>query len=317
MCINHRFGQLLFLILIIVVYYGCSDLKSNENLVIFPKAQEFSEYWYQGKAELNRYDLQQVRYGEIHKGDAFLIFVTEDFLKDEQVKYEHDKSNSDVQSILKLNFNRRFYTGIYPYTLMTSTFFPIQSYENHAIKISSTAQEWCGHTYIQLNNRRNKFSIQQNSYFQNEGDKQYEIEKALLEDEIWTLIRINPELLPVGEIEMIPGMQYVRLLHTEYKSEQAVAEKREVLDPDLSPNSLIQYAIMYSDLSRSLKITFEKEFPYRILAWEESFKPLAVKGNKSELMITKARRTNTLMLDYWNKNSVADSTYRYIFGVKN
>ena len=200
---------------------------------------------------------------------------------------------------------------------MTSTFFPIQSYENHAIKISSTAQEWCGHTYIQLNNRRNKFSIQQNSYFQNEGDKQYEIEKALLEDEIWTLIRINPELLPVGEIEMIPGMQYVRLLHTEYKSEQAVAEEREVLDPDLSPNSLIQYSIMYSDLSRSLKITFEKEFPYRILAWEESFKPLAVNGNKSELMITKARRTNTLMLDYWNKNSVADSTYRYDLGINN
>ena len=110
---------------------------------------------------------------------------------------------------------------------------------------------------------------------------------------------------------MIPGMQYVRLLHTEYKIEQAVAEKREVLDPDLSPNSLIQYAIMYHDLSRSLKITFEKEFPYRILAWEESFKPLAVNGNKSELMITKARRTNTVMLDYWNKNSVADSTYRF------
>ena len=315
MCINHRFRQLLFLILIIVVYYGYSDLKSNENLVIFPKTQKFGEYWYQGKAELNRYDLQQVRYGEIHQGDAILIFVTEDFLKDEQVKYEHDKCNSDFQSILKLNFNRRFYTGIYPYTLMTSTFFPIQSYENHAIKISSTAQEWCGHTYIQLNNRRNKFSIQLNSYFQNEGDKQYEIEKALLEDEIWTLIRVNPELLPVGEIEMIPGMQYVRLLHTEYKSEQAVAKKREVLDPDLSPNSLIQYTIMYSNLSRSLKITFEKEFPYRILAWEESFKPLAVNGNKSELMITKARRTNTLMLDYWNKNSVADSTYRYDLGI--
>jgi hypothetical protein len=317
MFVINKIGQLSFLLLLIIIYYGCSDLKSNENLLIFPKTQKFVEYWYLGKAELNRYDLQQVRYGEIHKGNAVLIFVKEDFLKDEQVKYEYSQPNSNVQSILKLNFNRKFYTGLYPYSMMTSTFFPIQSYENHATKISSTTQEWCGHTYMQLNNRNNKFSIQHNSYFQKEGDKQFEIEQALLEDEIWTLIRINPELLPIGEIEVIPGMQYVRLLHTEYKCEQAVAEKREVSDPDLSPNSLIQYSIKYREFSRTLKITFEKEFPYHILAWDESYKPLSVKSNKSEIMITKARRTNTMMLDYWKKNSVADSIYRKHLGIKN
>jgi len=317
MCFIRKFGLLLALIIIIAAYYGCSDLMSNENLVIFPKSHNFGEYWYQGQAELNHYELQQVRYGETHKGDAVLIFVTEDFLKSKQVKYEYDQDNSEVQSILKLNFNRRFYTGIYPYSLMTSTFFPIKSFENHALKITSTIQEWCGHTFMQLNNRQDKFSIQLNSYFQKEGDKHFEIQQAFLEDEIWTLIRVNPELLPIAEIEIIPGMQHTRLLHTEYKPEHAVAKKREFTDPDLSPNPLIAYTIRYLNLSRSLTIKFEKDFPYQILAWEESYKPLAVNSNKKETMITKAKRTNKIMLDYWNKNSVADSTYRHELRIKN
>jgi hypothetical protein len=289
----------------------------NENLVIFPKSQQFGDYWHQGKAEINRFDLRQVRYGEIHKGDAVLIFVTEDFLKEEQVKYEHGSGDSDIQSVLKLNFNRKFYTGIYPYSMMTSTFFPIQSSENHAIKISSTVQEWCGHSYMQLNNHSNIFSVQLNSYFQKEGDKKFDVQQTILEDEIWTLIRINPDKLPIGEIKVIPGMQFVRLLHTDFKGNPAFAEKKIILDPDLSQKSLIQYSLQYQELSRRLDITYEEEFPHQILAWEESYKPLSVNSNKNELMITKARRTNTMMLDYWTKNNVADSTYRKHLGIKN
>jgi hypothetical protein len=313
MYLNRNLGLLLSLLIIIVIHSGCSDLKSNENLVIFPKAQKFGDYWYQGKAELNRYDLQQVRYGEIHKGDAVLIFVTEDFLEDEQVKYEYGMRDGDIQSVLKLNFNRRFYTGIYPYTLMTSTFFPIQSYREHAIKISSTALEWCGHSYMQVNNHHHMFNVQLNSYFQKEGDKRFEIEPEILEDEIWTLIRVNPDLLPRGEINVIPGMQFLRLLHTEFKGERAIGEKKKISDTGLSQNSLIQYSLKYQELSRCLEITFEEKFPHLILAWEESYRPLKVSTNKNELMITKARRTNTIMLDYWTKHDVADSTYRINF----
>jgi len=313
MHLNRNLGLFLSFLIIILIYIGCSDLKSNENLLIFPKTQKFSDYWYQGKAELNRYDLQQVRYGEIHEGYAVLIFVTEDFLEDEQVKYEYGSRDRDIQSVLKLNFNRRFYTGIYPYTLMTSTFFPIQSFKKHALKISASAQEWCGQSFMQLNNHHNMFNIQLNSYFQKEGDKQFGIEPEILEDEIWTLIRVNPDLLPRGEINVIPGMQFVRLLHTEIKGERAIAEKKKISEPGLSKKSLMQYSLQYKDLSRHLEIVFEEDFPHQILAWEESYIPLAINSNKNELMTTKARRTNKVMLDYWNKNGVADSTYRINF----
>jgi len=304
---------LLLLLFLIAGYTGCADLKSNENLVIYPESTKFGDYWYQGKAELNRFELQQVRYGEIHKGDAVLIFVTEDFLNEEQVKFEYGSDNSNVQSILKLNFNRRFYTGIYPYTLMTSTFFPIRSFTNHAIKISSSALEWCGHSYMQLNNRQDIFRIQLHSYFQNEGDQQFDIQPQTMEDELWTLIRVNPDLLPLGKIKIIPGMQYVRLLHTEFEAVEAMAEKKEISDSALSKNSLILYSLQYQDLSRRLEISYEKDFPHQILAWEETYKPLNVNTSSDALMVTTAKRTNKVMLDYWNKNSVADSTYRYNF----
>ena len=43
-------------------------------------------YWDDGLAEINRYALDQVRYGESRQGDLVQIFVTEDFLINKQVK---------------------------------------------------------------------------------------------------------------------------------------------------------------------------------------------------------------------------------------
>ncbi len=42
--------------------------------------QSFNSYWYKGTAEITSYQLSQVRYGEVHKGTAVHIFVTENFL---------------------------------------------------------------------------------------------------------------------------------------------------------------------------------------------------------------------------------------------
>ena len=46
----------------------------------------FGSYWYQGKAEINTYALAQFRYGEKREAEAVLIFVTEDFSREKQVK---------------------------------------------------------------------------------------------------------------------------------------------------------------------------------------------------------------------------------------
>ncbi len=54
-----------------------------------PLPPGFGAYWFQGKAELTSYDLQQARYGELHLGQAVLIFVTEDLSRQKQVKLDN------------------------------------------------------------------------------------------------------------------------------------------------------------------------------------------------------------------------------------
>lgn len=149
----------------------------------------FNDYWYQGKAEITSYTLKQSRYGEIYEGTAVNIYVTEDFLPEKQVKADA-KSKSTIP-VLKLNSIKKFVTGIYPYSLMTSTFSPINS-NKETIKISFSSQEWCGNTFMQLNNRE-KFEIDFHSYFENNSDRQLGLKKDILENELWNRLRLNPK----------------------------------------------------------------------------------------------------------------------------
>ena len=85
---------------------------------------------------------------------------------------------------------RKILTGVYPYSIMSSIFYPVSG-GPHALKITSSVQEWCGHVFAQLNNRET-FEIQSISYFEAEADQAFSIEKNVLEDELWTLIRTQP-----------------------------------------------------------------------------------------------------------------------------
>ena len=54
-----------------------------------------NNYWSQGKAEVNVYEVSQNRYQENHSGQLVSVFVTEDFLTDKQVKNEHYVNESE------------------------------------------------------------------------------------------------------------------------------------------------------------------------------------------------------------------------------
>src|SRR5512132_1845369 len=189
--------------------------------------ERFGRYWYQGKAELTRYELNQARYGEMHTGEAVLIFVTEPFRPDRQVKLERGDPSRGT-TVLKLNAVRKFFTGIYPYSLMTSTFTPVDFGANRprTLKVASSSQEWCGQTFTQLNLRNGRYEGALRSYFEEEGDRAFGFPAAWLEDELWTRIRLAPETLPVGRIEIVPGLQYARLWHKDVRPEQAEATIR-------------------------------------------------------------------------------------------
>lgn len=267
-------------------------------------SKRFGDYWHQGKAELTRYSLEQARYGEIHRGEAVLIFVTEPFLPDKQVKLERGDPSKGVP-VLKLNSVKKFFTGIYPYSLMTSTFTPVDFRRSPTLKVASSSQEWCGMTFTQLNRRGPRQEGLLRSYFEEEGDRAFGFPAAWLEDEIWTRIRLAPETLPTGAISIVPGLQYARLLHKPVRPEKARASVR-------SEGAESIYSVAYDAIPRTLTIRFDGAFPYRIRSWEETT-PGGFDG--SPPLTTKATATKSLMLDYWNRHGNADAHFRKELGL--
>jgi len=140
-----------------------------------------------------------------------------------------------------------------------------------------------------------------------EGDRDYTLDSAQLEDDIWTLIRLDPNLLKTGEMEIIPGSQFSRLKHMEQKVEKAHSSLIEEKD-------VYVYAVSYRDIHRKLVIKFKMEFPYQILEWEET--SARDKGPEQSILTTKAVRTHVMLVDYWNKKSVADLEIRKKLGLK-
>ncbi|WP_378187745.1 septum formation inhibitor Maf [Aquimarina sp. W85] len=253
-----------------------------------PLTTKFKDYWYAGEAEITSYSLNQVRYGELRKGSAVLIYVTEDFLPDIQVK-ANQKKPSNI-SVLKLNATKKFTTGIYPYAIMQSTFYPVAN-NQHALKVTSSIQEWCGQVYAQLNSKE-KFDIISHSYFQGEGDQAYQIEKTLLENELWTKLRIDPMSLPQGTRQIVPSFEYCRLFHKEIKAYTATTHLKQ-------EDSLTTYTLSYPELKRSLSITFDTKFPHQIDSWTEHY---SLDDSPTKL-VTSAKRIKTIKSDYWSKNS--------------
>ncbi|MCK0159381.1 septum formation inhibitor Maf [Allomuricauda sp. F6463D] len=267
-----------------------------------PLSEDFKKYWYAGDAEITSYKLEQARYGEIRDGSAVLIYVTEPFLPVKQVKA--DGNNPDNISVLKLNATKNFLTGIYPYSIMGSTFYPV--YDNqHAIKASLSVQEWCGHVYSQINNR-DTFEYTSHSYFENEADQELSLEKSTLENEIWTKIRINPKDLPVGDISLIPSLESLRMGHQEIKAYRAQATLS-------SANGLSTYTLTYPDLERTLTIHFTSDHPYSIESWTEKTKSRG--GQNSNTLITSASKIKTLKTAYWDQKSNKDSILRDSLGL--
>lgn len=273
----------------------------------------FESYWYQGAAEMDRYALSQARYGEVHPGEAVLIYVTEDFLSDAQVKWDHGPRDN-VVPILKLNHARRFYTGIYPYSIMTSVFSPTAG--GSAIKLTASIQEWCGMAFAQLNLHEDSYRAASFSYFQSEGDSHSEIPNAILEDELWVIGRRDPRSLPVGAIEVIPSLAFVRLMHQPLLPVQANASLEEVGAIDSWDGPILRYTVEFPE-GRSLTLDFEVAFPNRIVRFEEAYTALFNRsGGDPEVLSTTGVLTHSIMMDYWSHNALENASDRDLLGLE-
>jgi hypothetical protein len=282
----------LIILLVGFLLHSCGSPVSSQNeKAHLYQSEVFKGYWYNGVAEVNTYNLEQSRYGESREGKAVLIFVTEDFSQKKQVKLdEPEKTSEDKVSVLKMNFTKSFVTGIYPYSMMLSVFTPVSRNQfPNTLKIAMSSQEWCGQVFMQLNLKSKKYNLQSNSYFEKESDQTNQLKVSLLEDELWNLIRLEPESLPVGKVEIIPGAFFSRLLHVDIQPQQAIITK------EIESEKVI-YSVSVAAQNRSLSIQFDKSFPHKILGWQENF---IERGKKVQ---TKGVLAKTILTDYWTKN---------------
>lgn len=303
---------LLIPIACLAIYWVADEerkLKEGKELIPepFEPSAAFKAYWHTGQAELTSYKLDQPRYGEMHEGTAVLMFVAEDFSTKELTK--SDGTNGPKMPVLKVNFEKKFVTGIYPYSILATVASPLDV-DRHplALKVATSCQEWCGHTYTQLNFTGHKYAMTEHSYFPGEGDQTRALEAILPEDALWTRLRIAPEKLPTGNFSLIPSTLYARLRH---KSLDPVKVTAQQLQGDSTGIKL--YQLDYDDGSRQLKIWYQQAFPHIILKWEENYEEGF--GPNAKHMTTRAVRMHTMKLDYWNHNHNVDRVLREEMGL--
>lgn len=269
----------------------------------------FDKIWKQNKAEITTYELTQARYGELHTGTATLIFVTEDHDTRRQVKIDSpdDTLGKYPASMLKCNFVKNFTTGIYPYSMMTSVFTPIDSGARYH-KIACSTQEWCGHTYAQINCKGSLMHLRSYSYFEEEGDLDTSYYNTqLLEDAMWNTIRLHPSWLATGEHFMFPSIMYCRLAHIPIQAYRANGTLK-------TEKKLSAYTLEYPQLQRSITIWFNTAWPHEIEKWEETYRDGF--GTHSKVLVTTAVRKKRIWTDYWNKHTTKDKVLRKQLGLE-
>lgn len=276
----------------------------EENIYSMPE----NNYWNQGLAEMSSYKLIQGRYGEEREGEAVLIYVTEPFSKSKQVKLDYSSPGSNDQiDILKLNMSRKFNTGIYPYSLMSSIFTPINEFKTkETIKLTTSIQEWCGHVYAQLNKTANAYDFQSFSYFESEGDERKNLGDVKLEQELWNQIRINPNSIEEGKTRLVPSMEYLRFKHIETREYEAEISQSK-------KGAITSLQINYLDIKRMLTINYSNDFPHAIESWEEIYE--SGYGANKKVIQSSGELIHRKMIDYWNYNKNSDAPVRKEFGL--
>lgn len=302
---------LIVLFVILSSWISINILSSVDNRELPSKPIQMDPYWHQGKAEVSKYNLKQNRYNDEHDGYAVLIQVAEDFLTDKQVKNDAYTSESSIP-VMKTNLTERFTTGIYDYSLMTSSF-TSTSEKPKTYKVSFSGQDWCGQSYAQINRRKNQYTQSLFSYFESEGDKSHSEKLVMLEDEIFSLIRINPSNIPTGKVDIIPSQKILRLLHLPFKSTKATISNG--FAPSGSdggmPSGLQQLTITFPELNRKLQIQYDLQPPHTIQGWTDSYPSMFDR----QMRTTKAELTHQILTDYWKHNTKEDLIRRNELGL--
>ncbi len=264
--------------------------------------EAFWNTWSDGRAELDGYRVRTPRYGQPRDGHVVLIYVTEEMNKRTLIKDDTGRvPPGDKEVVMKLNHTLTFRTGIYPYSVMTSVFSPVGSdgtREQFApVKISFTAQEWCGHVYHTLEPTAEAFESEIRSYFSSEGDAnttRVTEPFTLYEDALWIQLReLDGPFEGGGDWsgELVPSMWSARRAHRPLEPVAATITRATTT---VEGTPVTRFTLRYGDFTREFDV--ESGGARRILAWRTS------EGEEAVL-------TGSTRLPYWQLNDVGDERY--------
>jgi hypothetical protein len=261
----------------------------------------FWSAWGDGKAELSGYEITTSRYGAPREGTLVLVFVTEPMDRRVWVKDDAgDVPAADRVNVMKLNAILKFQTGIYPYSVMTSTFAPVDPAPGERFapaKVVLSAQEWCGSVYERLLVRPGSFDGEVRSYFHAEGDRERTVTTApgtLYEDALLIQLRELDGPFASGRSwngMLVPSLWSSRKAHTPLDP-VAASIRRASATRDGIP--VQRFTVTYAGTTRTIDV--EKAAPHRILGWTASDGEVA-------------RILKTARLPYWQLHGPGDEKY--------
>ncbi len=225
----------------------------------------FQKYWNMQGLETTKFILKQ---DSLIVGEATLSYSLKALSK--------DQPNGTIHC-LSFNFTQKISQGNYNYSDNSTVLIPLNALlYAHAIMVVSSTQSDNGTDFLSFQPEPKSFLFVGRNSVEPEKEIHKITEKGNLEDEIWAKIRINPDALPQGEIEMIPNLGYWNKVH---KSPSAQEVKAELKDVE-GPKKLKIYSLDYPELKRKLDIIFEANFPYQIVEFSETIEGKTVKGTR-------------------------------------
>ena len=270
-------------------------------------SSDFWRTWGDGKAELSGYEVTTMRYGEPRQGNAVLIYVTEPMDSRTWVKDDRGEVPAEHRvNVVKLNHTLKFQTGVYPYSVMTSTFTPVDGDGRARFspsKISMSSQEWCGHVYNQIFPKADRFFSMSHSYFGAEGDQHSAVETgggALDEDALLIQLRELDGPFNGGRDwsgRLIPSLWSTRKAHVDLEPVAATITRA---DTELDGVAVTRFVITSAGQQRTVDV--EKAGQRRVLGWSTS------EGERARLL-------KTARLPYWQLNREGDQSYLSAIGL--
>ena len=225
----------------------------------------FQKYWKIQGIETTKFILKQ---DSLLIGEATLSYSIKDFGK--------DQPNGIIKSLFA-NFTQKILQGSYNYSENSTVLLPLNStLYSHALSIVSSSQSNDGTDFLYFQPEPKSYLFVGRNSIKPEKEIHKITEKGNLEDEIWAKIRMNPDALPQGEIEIIPSLRYWNKIHKSPSTQEVKAELRDME----RTKKLKIYSLDYPELKRKLEIIFEAVFPHQIVEFRETIDGKIIFGAK-------------------------------------